>query len=86
MSLDAHRHLASDMETTALDRPVRLRVPTSHRPTVEELKFLKGPVPCRRCGTVLAPKDAFWRGAWMPEAGWRCAPCAAIVDMETGVA
>ena len=84
--IDAHRHLASDRETTALDRPAHPRVPTSTTPTVEELLFLKGPVPCRRCEKVLAPEDAFWRGAFMAHAGWHCALCATIVDRESGLA
>lgn len=83
--IDAHRHLASDRETTALDRPVHLRpVSSSQKPTVEELLFLKGPVPCRRCEVMLAPKDAFWRGAWTAVAGWHCASCATVIDLKEG--
>ena len=84
MSIDAHKHLASEMETTALDRPARLRVPTSSTPTDEERMFLRGPVPCRRCQVMLAPKDAFWRGAWTAVAGWHCASCATVIDLKEG--
>lgn len=82
--MDAHKTYASDRETTALDRHAHLRFPRSVTPTEDEEAFLKGPVPCKRCRVVLAPNDAFWRGAWTGEAGWHCASCATVIDLEEG--